>query len=1145
MTPGFDSNGFRLADKISFFILVLMVVTLLLSGCNRDQKPFPVAVNGIMDFAGWDFETNGGVSLEGRWAFYWQQLPTVTDGKPGAADLKKTTLNFPSQWTDHKKERPELTEFGFATYGLTLVNIPFQENLVLRVNSLMGAYKIWINGNAVFENGVVGKHTSSQIQGQLGVVFIPIPSIRGKNPDRIELLVQVSKYQYISGGTEFSFVLGPEKQLINQWNWERFILIFSCTILLSMGSYHLIFFFFRRKDPSLIYFSISCFAWMTTVLATGASHWLVIFLFGEVPLTTLVIIDHMGYFFAIPFLFLFTRSIFPDETSSFLPNMYFGLASILAVWFSFDAVNRSMITMIMHIVAVSSMVFCASSIFRAVLARRHASFLILFGVVFLMVCGFNGILNDLRIIHTIDMMSLGLLVFICSQASSLALRFATAFDLTEELGAELKEKNIALSRLDTLKDEFIANTTHELLTPLSGIIGIAESMMAGATGKLPHSAVQNLGMLAASGQRLNGLVKNILDFSRLKNKDLELNLRPVHIRNMVDLTLKLLTPLADAKKLQLVNGICQGLSPVMADENRLHQIFNNLIGNAIKYTPQGQVTVTAQEKKKYMEIAVKDTGIGIPEAKHEDIFLHFEQVHSARSKEFEGTGLGLPITKHLIELHKGTIRLESREEFGATFYFTLPFASRKDGFVDPVPQIRVTSPPVFKTQVTLPNSISPSSNLSGDCPRILVVDDDAINLQVAVNHLGTQGFSVETALSGEQALKMLPAGNKPDLILLDIMMPEMDGYEVCRKLRETHSMSSLPVIMLTARNQFQDLVKGFDSGANDYLTKPFSRDELLARVHTQLKLKRAYKVLKENSRLKKEIERRKITELDLKMLQHRLGRILDSLGDAILAVNESLEICFSNTPCQDILGYEGKELLGQPVAMLFSQTADGSTGNPGRRISDFLKSVPTSMEFRHKDGRLKTCLVAPASLDIENEVLQVLIIQQPAKGSRELCPEQRPGIAAIEEIKRSQYRIEMLENTLGANGLVSRPGDARKIHSLGEDHIPGDKKNAGEQERNQLGVTVMTLALDLWVDETGTTRVDLAEQSGIWKVYMNHDGFERTQTLDKYLNIKKFPRFPRWFKIYQTVDFVLLSCRLSSRKKDVLETDYSRLKKMV
>jgi two-component system, sensor histidine kinase ChiS len=296
---------------------------------------------------------------------------------------------------------------------------------------------------------------------------------------------------------------------------------------------------------------------MVILLTNDANHWLAISLFPW-SMETILIYDYTAYFFVFPFYCFFLKAMFPDESNRLLPYVFIGVAMVLTTWFSFDPPMRPMIILASHLVFSLMLIISFIIIFKAVTAGRESAVLILSGTFFIALGASNDILIGMGIIKSVPLASAGMLIFVCFQAVSLAARFAASFTVAENLGAQLKEKNIALSRLDSLKDEFIANTTHELCTPLSGIIGIAESMMAGATGKLPHRAVQNLDMMAASGRRLNGLVKNILDFSRLKTRNIHLNLSPVDIRGIVDIALKLMMPLTQAKDLRLVNNIRGG-----------------------------------------------------------------------------------------------------------------------------------------------------------------------------------------------------------------------------------------------------------------------------------------------------------------------------------------------------------------------------------------------------------------------------------------------------------------------------------------------------------------------------------------------------------------------------------------------------------
>jgi len=399
---------------------------------------------------------------------------------------------------------------------------------------------------------------------------------------------------------------------------------------------------------------------------------------------------------------------------------------------------------------------------------------------------------------------------------------------------ELEAKNAALQRLDQLKDEFLANTSHELRTPLNGIIGIAESLIDGAAGALSEVQIANLAMIVSSGKRLSSLVNDLLDFSKLKNQDIELQRQPVDFQQITDVVLTLCQPLVTGKSLHLHNQVPANLPAVEGDENRLQQIMYNLVGNAIKFTESGSVTVSAQVKNNQIEVTVADTGIGIPDDKFEDIFKSFEQVDTSPSRSYSGTGLGLSITKQLVELHGGTIRVESELGQGSQFIFTLPMSSKP-----PEPSLSISQfiSKVRPNPIQLPTPSPEETTIASNQKlTILVVDDEPINLQVVTNHLSVQNYRIIRATNGMEALDQIQKGLRPDLIILDLMMPKMSGYQVCRAIRQQFSASEMPIVMLTAKNQVSDLVAGLEVGANDYVTKPVLKNELLARIKTHLRL---------------------------------------------------------------------------------------------------------------------------------------------------------------------------------------------------------------------------------------------------------------------------------------------------------------------
>ena len=406
--------------------------------------------------------------------------------------------------------------------------------------------------------------------------------------------------------------------------------------------------------------------------------------------------------------------------------------------------------------------------------------------------------------------------------------------------------NHELRKVDRIRDEFLANTSHELRTPLYGIGGLAEQLLDDPVVGASPGARAHLRTIVAGSRRLTSLVNDILDFSELRRGTLKLHPKSVDIHAAVDVVMALTRPLIGEKDLVLKNEVDPELPSVLADEDRVQQILHNLLGNAVKFTPAGCVKVTAERGRDQLEIRVSDTGIGISADHQEKIFEAFEQEDGSTRRRFGGTGLGLAVSRQLVELSGGTIHVYSAPGHGSTFTFTLPEAPKP---ADPADDRQAGSPLVSKGRYTMPpeevwvalDSAEPARwdpLITSRSARILIVDDEPINRQVLSSHLSGAGFELTLCSSGTEALESFGnVGGPPfDLILLDLMMPGMSGYEVCREIRRQYGRDQLPVMLLTAKAQLSDRLAGFQEGANDYLIKPVAKRELIARVSAQLEL---------------------------------------------------------------------------------------------------------------------------------------------------------------------------------------------------------------------------------------------------------------------------------------------------------------------
>lgn len=465
-----------------------------------------------------------------------------------------------------------------------------------------------------------------------------------------------------------------------------------------------------------------------------------------------------------------------------------------------------------------------------------------------------------------------------------------------------RKLNQQLREVDRLKDGFLAGTSHELRTPINGMVGIAQSLIEGAAGRLPDPAVRNLKMIVTSGTRLSNLVNDILDLSQLKSREIQLRLQSLDLFTQVEMVLGIVKPLVGDKNLQLENQIPRDLHPVEADESRLQQILFNLVGNAVKFTDSGRVTLAAEQRDQQIWVTVADTGIGIAPEHRDKIFESFQRVDLSDSRRSGGSGLGLSITRQLVALHGGTVRVDSDLGLGSTFAFSLPLG---DGEMVPATAYEPIIQRVVEAEYAA--EVLPIRDLGGleaeraewlhvvrghrerQNFRILVVDDEVVNRQVLLNYLSLDQYALDEADSGASALAKLNGDVPYDMVLLDVMMPEMNGFETCRRIRQNFAPEALPVLLLTAKNQVGDLVEGFAAGANDYLVKPISRSELVPRIRLHLHLLAVTRELDETNRdLESRVHRR---SRDLLEMAHQAGmaeiaaNVLHNVGNHLNTIN--------------------------------------------------------------------------------------------------------------------------------------------------------------------------------------------------------------------------------------------------------------------
>lgn len=424
-------------------------------------------------------------------------------------------------------------------------------------------------------------------------------------------------------------------------------------------------------------------------------------------------------------------------------------------------------------------------------------------------------------------------------------------DVAETSASELAEVADQLRTSSGYKSEFLANMSHELRTPLNSMLILSEILAENKHQHLNSEEQKYASVIHASGKDLLNLINDILDLSKVEAGEMEVDFDDVYLGSLPEAMNQYFLKTAEQKgvdfRIQLQSPLPE---TIVSDEMRLHQILRNLLSNAFKFTNEGEVALTISRvglpnpeengvEAEVIAFSVSDTGIGISEDKLLQIFDAFKQADGATARKYGGTGLGLSISQSLANLLGGSISATSREGQGSVFTLFLPLRREEPEVMQNsrlfLNEVAVTVPEVHSTtgmnSTNVEMLLTPLEKSLLNGRQVLVVDDDIRNVYALANALEQYGMNVITAQNGYECLEMLERGEaKPDIIMMDIMMPELDGYETTRQIRERLNLKQLPIIALTAKAMKEDRDKCIAAGASDYLSKPLNMKEVLSRM---------------------------------------------------------------------------------------------------------------------------------------------------------------------------------------------------------------------------------------------------------------------------------------------------------------------------
>lgn len=644
----------------------------------------------------------------------------------------------------------------------------------------------------------------------------------------MDLIIQVSNHAGKSGISKpirFGTIGAIQEQ--------KFLLIglqlLLCVVFALNSLYGLILSLLGSNNKALNFFSILIILAACSVLLTGDRLVFQWFSFDYKWMTTMTYVTYAGIAALLPHVI---HNLFPSYSN---PKLLKGFSYYCSLYILFIIVSPSSYILATSVVLLLSALLLSVSLsvyilYRAIQAKQDVIYLLLacisIGVNVIWTTFMKN--SPMRDINTYPF---DLIFAMLAFAAFWFRRFFHATKTVQRLAEKLQLE-------DRRKDEFLVHTSHELRNPLQGISTMLQVILDDPTYPLQPKQKERIHIIREVSHRLNFMLDDLIEITRLKEKSVILKMEPFFLQSVISGVVDMMKVMLEGKPIRIHADIEDGFPAVQADENRVIQILFNLLHNAVKYTDKGSITVRVLRLHNQAEIQIEDTGIGIAEEDLPNIFQSYEQADVPANRAGGGFGLGLSICKQLVELHDGTIAVDSILDKGSTFRFTLPLY---DGNLSEATIIKSSSIVISSMDqvaaAKMPEMDSkPIHHPAPSASKLLIVDDDAINLSVFTETLLSDGYAITGVTNAEHAIAAMEK-ERYDLMIADVMMPKMSGYELTRLARERFDLSELPILLLTARSRTEDILAGFQAGANDYVKKPVNALELKGRVRTLIKLK--------------------------------------------------------------------------------------------------------------------------------------------------------------------------------------------------------------------------------------------------------------------------------------------------------------------
>ncbi|WP_339241241.1 ATP-binding protein [Paenibacillus sp. FSL F4-0243] len=837
-----ETHSSKYQMKKSYIILLLVFILVVLTGfrilwMETFQYPKQASIhNGQFDLRNWNAEDGSIHLLDGEWEFYPSQWLIDGNRQQLLGDNAPRHIQVPGGWSEVlHADKP--SPYGYGSYRLLLYVDPAKHlNYSIRVPSVRTASELYVNGRLLTKSGQVATTKDEYISKDLPYSTTFTADDNGV----IELVIQAANYvDSRSGGIVRSIKFGSEEAIAKDMKASIFMQLLAAIIFIMHAVYALILYLIGNKEKKLLYFSLLALCvTITSVFSTDEKLFHQLFYIGidwDFRLTNIAFViaayallqctNHRE----LPY----WRRMYPVYKI-----MNLGTAGITLF---LNPTQVIMLFPIYYVLGGTAAVITLITMFKKVIKDLKSNLLLLISFLALM----NYALWSLILLDS----GLSLVYYPFDMIIAIACLASVWFKDYFIMHANTKELATTLQRMNDHKDQFLANTSHEFKNPLHSILNMSQSVLKRERHLLQERSIKELETVLSVGRRMTLILDDLIDVMSLREGNPRIHKRVIFIQPIVTGVLDMLQLNADVKSVKIANQIPEDFPPIYADENRVVQIVFNLLHNAVKYTNDGVISIQAFVKDGRAYIVIADTGIGMDENMLKRLFRPYEQASTNETMIDGGFGLGLSISKQLVELHGGTLVVSSVLGEGSKFTFSLRLAGleveEEDDLTNSfepfqsIPNQEIASS-VYMEKVKIPPATNQATliEMNRERPILLVVDDDPVNLQVLEAILPPDEYDLTMVTSGKEALAVLDT-KEWDLVISDIMMPQMSGYELTRMIRERFTLTELPVLLLTARSQPKDIQSGFIAGANDYVTKPVEAIEIKSRIEALATIKQS------------------------------------------------------------------------------------------------------------------------------------------------------------------------------------------------------------------------------------------------------------------------------------------------------------------